>query len=154
MRTSSNRTGHRWSPLTKDSDPELWYLWSSPEQTVEQTTETPVIWDAIALIMASMQCIITYACPPKPHGGAVQPCMMSPRWVMVVVQLAMTSSQYTSLDPQSNRRPNNSPKLKSVTNGVDVIGGIKVNMNTSGPVFYICSLWTCNLSIYPITNAY
>ena len=27
---------------------------SGPEQTVEQTVETPVIWDPIALIMASL----------------------------------------------------------------------------------------------------
>ena len=37
--------GHRWIPLTKASDAELWcFLWSSPEQTVEQTIETP--WDS------------------------------------------------------------------------------------------------------------
>ena len=47
--------GHRWIPLTKASDAELWcFLWSAPEQTVEQTIETPVIWDAIALIMTSV----------------------------------------------------------------------------------------------------
>ena len=40
-------TGHRWIPLTKASDAELWYFpWSTPEQTVEQTIKTPVIWDA------------------------------------------------------------------------------------------------------------
>ena len=45
----------RWIPLTKASDAELWYfLWSAPEQTVEQTTERPVIWDAITLIMMSL----------------------------------------------------------------------------------------------------
>ena len=42
-------------PLKKASDAELWYfLWSAPEQTIDQTIETPVIWDAISLIMASM----------------------------------------------------------------------------------------------------
>ena len=47
-------TGHRWIPLTKASEAELWWFgWSAPEQIVEQTIETPVIWDAIALIMAS-----------------------------------------------------------------------------------------------------
>ena len=47
-------TSHRWIPLTKASDAELWcFLWSEPEQTVGQTTETPVIWDAITLIMTS-----------------------------------------------------------------------------------------------------
>ena len=45
-------TGHRWIPLTKASDAELW--WSAPEHTVEQTIETVVIWDAIALIMTSL----------------------------------------------------------------------------------------------------
>ena len=46
-------TGHSWIPITKASDAELWcVLWSAHEQTVEQTIETPVIWDAIALIMA------------------------------------------------------------------------------------------------------
>ena len=30
-------TGHRWIPLTKASDAELWwFLWCAPEQTVEQ----------------------------------------------------------------------------------------------------------------------
>ena len=42
-------------PLTKASDAELWcFLWSTPEQTDEQTIETPVIWDAIVLIMTSL----------------------------------------------------------------------------------------------------
>ena len=44
-------TGHRWIPLTKASDAELW---SAPQQTVEQAIETPVIWDTIALIMTSL----------------------------------------------------------------------------------------------------
>ena len=47
--------GHRWIPLTKSSDEELWcFLWSAPEQTVKQTIETPVIWNAIALIITSL----------------------------------------------------------------------------------------------------
>ena len=37
---------------TKASDAELWcFLWSTSEPTDEQTIETQVIWDAIALIM-------------------------------------------------------------------------------------------------------
>ena len=49
-------TGNRWIPLPKASDAEPWcFLRSAPKQTVEQTTETLVIWDAIALIMASLQ---------------------------------------------------------------------------------------------------
>ena len=46
-------TCHRWIPLTKASDAELWgFLWSAPEQTIEQTIET--IWDAFSLIMTSL----------------------------------------------------------------------------------------------------
>ena len=34
-------TGHRWIPLTKASDAELWsFLWSAPEQIAKQTIET------------------------------------------------------------------------------------------------------------------
>ena len=52
-------TGHRWSPLIKASDAELWcFLWSAPEQTVAQTIETPVIWDAIAFIMMSLKWVL------------------------------------------------------------------------------------------------
>ena len=48
-------TGHRWIALTKASDGDLWcFLWSAPEQTADQTLQTPVIWDPIALIMASL----------------------------------------------------------------------------------------------------
>ena len=48
-------TGH-WGfpsqgPLTRSFH---FFLWSATEQTVEQTIETPVIWDAIALIMTSV----------------------------------------------------------------------------------------------------
>ena len=48
-------TGDRWIPHTKDRDAELWcFLWSAPEPTDEQTMETSVIWDVIALIMTSL----------------------------------------------------------------------------------------------------
>ena len=48
-------TGHRWIPLTKASDVDLLYfLWTAPEQTTEQTMEMPGIWDAIALIMTPL----------------------------------------------------------------------------------------------------
>ena len=50
-------TGDRWIPRTKASDAELWcFLWSASEPTVEQTMETLVIWDAIALIMTPQLC--------------------------------------------------------------------------------------------------
>ena len=48
-------TGHRWILLTKSSYAELWcFLLSAPEQTIEKTIETLVIWDAIAHIMMSL----------------------------------------------------------------------------------------------------
>ena len=47
-------TSDRWIPLTKTSDAGLCLFLSAPEQTVEQTIETPVIRDTIALIMASL----------------------------------------------------------------------------------------------------
>ena len=53
-------TGPLWgestgNPSQKASDAELWcLLWSAPEQTIQQTIETPVIWDSIALIMMSL----------------------------------------------------------------------------------------------------
>ena len=69
MMTSSNEnifhvTGHlwgestcdRWLPLTKASDVELWcFLWSAPEQMIDQKLETPMIWDAIVFIMKVMK---------------------------------------------------------------------------------------------------
>ena len=43
-------TGDRWILITKASNAELWcFLCSVPEQTVEQTIETPVILEHIAL---------------------------------------------------------------------------------------------------------
>ena len=48
-------TSHRWIPLAKASDAELWcFLWAAPEHTFGQTIETSVIWDAVALIMTSL----------------------------------------------------------------------------------------------------
>ena len=43
------------SPVTSDAEL-LCFLWSVSEPTVEQTMETPVIWDAMALIMTPLQC--------------------------------------------------------------------------------------------------
>ena len=46
-------TGHRWIPPTKASDAEFDVFFDLPEPTDMQTVQTPVIWDTIALIMAS-----------------------------------------------------------------------------------------------------
>ena len=47
-------TLHRWIPVAKASDTEIWLFLSAPEQTIEQTMETPVTWDAIVSIMTSL----------------------------------------------------------------------------------------------------
>ena len=48
-------SGHRWIPLTKASDADLWcFLWFAPKQTAEKTIDTLVIWNANALIMTSL----------------------------------------------------------------------------------------------------
>ena len=48
-------TGHRWISRTKASNAVLWcFLWSVPEQTVEQTTEAQVIRYAITPIMTTL----------------------------------------------------------------------------------------------------
>ena len=48
-------TGQGWIPITKASDTERWcFLSFAPEQTIEQTTEAPVIWDTIELSMTSL----------------------------------------------------------------------------------------------------
>ena len=69
MMTSSNGnifrvTGHMWEnprvtsglpSCTKVSNAEHWcFLWTAPKYAVEQPFETPVIWDAIALIITSL----------------------------------------------------------------------------------------------------
>ena len=51
-------TDQRWIPHTKASDAEVWcFLWSAPEYTVEKTMVKLVIWDGIAPIMTSLQCV-------------------------------------------------------------------------------------------------
>ena len=47
-------TGYGGIPLTKTIDFFLCFHWSAPEQTFEQTMETPMISDAIGLIMTSL----------------------------------------------------------------------------------------------------
>ena len=47
-----NSAGHRWIPLTKASGAKLWcFLGCAPEQAVEKTVETLVIWGAIMRIV-------------------------------------------------------------------------------------------------------
>ena len=43
--------GHRGIPLTKEF---LYFLWYAPDQTVEQTVDALVIWDAIVSIMTPL----------------------------------------------------------------------------------------------------
>ena len=57
-------TGPRWIPLTKASDAGC-FLWCAPEQTAEQIVDMLVIWDAVALIVTSLQ----YACDVTTRKG-------------------------------------------------------------------------------------
>ena len=48
-------TGHRWIPKGQWGGALMFsFIWSVSEQTLEQTIEAPVIWDAIALIITSL----------------------------------------------------------------------------------------------------
>ena len=83
-------TGHR-IPVTKASDAKLWYfLWSAPEETVQQTIETPVIWDAIELIMTSLWWSITqpadFPAPIDARASAVT--VMTESWTCFVSSFA------------------------------------------------------------------
>ena len=50
---------HRWIPLARDSDAKLWcFLWAAPEQTAEQTIETPVIWDRYSTLKFLISAIL------------------------------------------------------------------------------------------------
>ena len=50
-------TGLLCREYTRAGDAEHWrFLWVSPEQTIEETIETPVIWDAITLISLWRHC--------------------------------------------------------------------------------------------------
>ena len=61
-------TGHRWIPLTKASDAALWCILSSaPEQNVQQTIETPLVWDAhyyvIVMTQRQTSCVVLMKLP-------------------------------------------------------------------------------------------
>ena len=46
---------HPWISLKKASDAGIWcFLWSTPDQTAEPTSEAPVIWVTMTLIMTSL----------------------------------------------------------------------------------------------------
>ena len=92
--------GHRWIPLTKASDVELWcFLWSPVEQTVEQTIEIPVIWDAITLIMTSLLCNI-------PHENMVQIHFLLSLALLITLKLMYISYIFIFIiTTTKNRKP-------------------------------------------------
>ena len=82
--------GHRWIPLTEASDAERWYFpWSAPGQMVEQTIETPVIWDAIALIMTSLQWVIHYLLYRWIDNEVHWKCITSYKQMMTIMKITM-----------------------------------------------------------------
>ena len=75
---SRESNGHRWIPVTKASDVELWFfLWSAPGQRDEQTIETLVTRDAIAPIMTCYDSVMNSksACTePQQRKTKLEPC--------------------------------------------------------------------------------
>ena len=77
--------GNHRSPA---SDAELWcFLWSAPEQSVKQTIETLVIWNAIATVLTcknwSRKELHEELCPPgRIIFGKVCPDMASTFWFL------------------------------------------------------------------------
>ena len=70
-------TGHRWISRPKACDAELWcFLWSAPEQIVEQTIAALVIWDAIVLIMTSWLWNPPFTGPPQGTSNAEFCCFI------------------------------------------------------------------------------
>ena len=94
--------GIHWSPvdsLTKTSVAELWcFLWSAYEKTVEQTIGTPMIWDAIALIMTSLQWTVRLTNDDQlnVHNRNDRPLPIDCRYYSDAIMGAM-ASQITSL---------------------------------------------------------
>ena len=84
-------TGHRWIFLTKAGDAELWYfLWSAPEQTFEQSIETLVTWDTIALIMTSL--MNDYDIPVR---GGGQRCGNITNLIVVQQMFCLPANEYS-----------------------------------------------------------
>ena len=68
-------TGHRWIPLTKASDAELWcFLWSAPKQTFEQTIET--LWFETPSHENARNPPVTRGFPPTKASGAELWCFL------------------------------------------------------------------------------
>ena len=82
-------TGHQWIPLTKASDVELWcFLWSAPEQMVEQTNEM--------LVILASSCSLWHHCNVYRH--AVVPCTVSQQLdVHILVYPLMSKCTYIGL---------------------------------------------------------
>ena len=75
--------GRRWFLRTKASDKELWcFLWSAFEQTVEQTIETLAIWNAIALIMATVMGFYRMLCVIRPVPFVVISQQLHSGWII------------------------------------------------------------------------
>ena len=79
-------TGHRWIPLTKASDAELRsFLWSTHEQTIEQTIETPVVWDAVVVIMTPPSWVHIPKQVKDPSIGPIRDIHIT-RWPLCILQ--------------------------------------------------------------------
>ena len=95
-------TGHRWIPLTKAIDAELWcFLWSAPERF--KIISTPVIWDTIALVMTSVWWFLSRM-SNRNLIFTVLYLLMSPWWPheMEILSAVVVLCEGNHLSPGSN----------------------------------------------------
>ena len=98
-------TGHRWIPLTKASDAELWcFQWSAPEYTVEQAIKWPIIWHGIVFIMTSLWCVTFHLICLYIHNSKNYSLMMKYSRLPDITTLRMRSDHNPSITPENLHR--------------------------------------------------
>ena len=132
----------RYWPVARSFDV---FFFSAPEQTVEQTLNPPVIWDAIALIMTSLLWVYVSKRGPgqlkkKSHGSMhVNPCQQMPflsNMLGCIIDIHQQISQFglsirplvcaSNCKPWLTCKPANISKLKPTTE-VSMLAWIAIN---------------------------
>ena len=82
-------------PVTRSFDVFLRFLRSGPEQTPDKTIQTPVSWDAIALIMTSLQSLTAVGTIiPLSHNNATTVKVMG-IWILWISKELLIQAQQT-----------------------------------------------------------
>ena len=103
MMTSSNGNIFRvtdtlWIPFTKTSDVKLrCFLWCTPWQTVEQTVDMPVIWDAMVLT-------VMITAPRINESRDYSRSVECPHAQQIAMQRAITVTSYESRGALNQRQ--------------------------------------------------